>query len=464
MTLTEEALVGLTFSFVSSFNCLCSKCAEIAATSYIFLKKGQENMNLLTKVIEGISNSLIKSDTSISCASLYITLNTEDFSSKQILDAKGVDNVPAACNRLKYLLNNEVKSKIKVEHAYRHKSKTKKRSKRASQIPLEKILYDPTDTETMKCKECHKMYTSIWNLRNHFLRVHAPKIYKCSECPMKYGSLGCLKTHKAESHCTVVCSVCGKVFHNRHTLKMHELGHHLRLVCQKCGRIYKNKNTFNKHIEFNVCGKKTRSSPLDAKYECDYCKKRYTQKMTLRVHIQFEHGNYKSFDCKWCSKKFWCKSRLNAHIVKHTQEKKFHCSICDRNFVTKESLLYHTRTHTGEKPYECPQCDSRFLSASRRSEHVRRHHGGGTFECDICHGKFNSQNYLQKHKRIHLLQEKKEIVDLKKPIEVKKLTEDIVSKPIVVQSNQIPNLSTVYNYNEIYFEVANDEYNIKMET
>ncbi|XP_053620930.1 zinc finger protein-like [Plodia interpunctella] len=448
-----------TLDYVSEFNCLCLQCTEMAITSYIFLKKAKENTELLTKIIEGITSGLTKT-VDYDQPSLYLTLNTEDFSTKQYIDSINVSDVSVAYKRLNFLHNNDVKPKIENELSYEY-GKKKSRTKPVSQTPIEKILFDPTDTKTMKCRECLKVYPTIWNLRSHYIRVHAPKLYKCSECPMKFGSKGCLNTHKAESHCTVVCSVCGKVFHNRHTLKMHEKGHHIRLVCQKCGRIYKNKTTFNKHIEYNVCGKKSRASPLDAKFECDYCHKKYTQKMSLRVHIQFEHGNYKSYNCEWCPKRFWCKSRLNAHIVKHTQEKKFHCSICDRNFVTKESLLYHTRIHTGEKPYACTQCDARFLSASRRSEHVKRHHGLGTFQCDICQGKFNSQNYLQKHKRIHLLQES-EAIELKSPKDITQ-PPDAETNQLILQSHQIPNLSTVYNYNEIYFEVAHDDYNIKIE-
>ncbi|XP_026324598.1 gastrula zinc finger protein XlCGF7.1-like [Hyposmocoma kahamanoa] len=205
-----------------------------------------------------------------------------------------------------------------------------------------------------------------------------------------------------ESHnAGLVCAECGKVFNHRNTLKMHEKSHYVRLMCQICGRVYKNHNTYKKHIDNQICEAPTRRSQADAKFECDYCHKKYSQKMTLRVHIQYEHGNYKYLECKWCNKKFWCKSRLNAHIVKHTKERNFTCTTCNGKFVTKESLLYHTRIHTGERPYKCPHCDCRFLNSSRRATHVRSQHMDPIVQCDICQAKFKSFHFLHKHKKLH---------------------------------------------------------------
>lgn len=351
-------------NYFTTFNTVCEQCTKLALNFYKFMQTCLMNAEYFTNILDAVVNSMEYTTNEFDDSkSLFVSLNIEDFTSKHYYDMKR-----APCTS---------KSALKRFHTL--------------------------DTNMLTCQECDREFPTVWNLKSHYLRVHAPKKFKCSECPRSYGSAAFLESHRNESHCTVVCVECGKTFYNRHTLKMHELGHHLSLVCQDCGRVYKNKATFKKHIDHNVCAQKTRASPSEAKFTCDYCNKKYTQKMSLRVHIQYEHGNYKPHVCEWCGKKFCSQSRLKAHTVKHTKERNYPCTICGGKFVSKESLLYHTRTHTGEKPYKCPHCEYRFLSASRRSDHVKRHHLGGNLECDICHSKFRSKQYLFRHKKTHMV-------------------------------------------------------------
>ncbi|CAB3245104.1 unnamed protein product [Arctia plantaginis] len=289
-------------NYITTFNTVCGQCTKLALSFYKFKQTCLINAEYFTNILDAVANSMEYTTNEFSDSkSLFVSLNIEDFTSKHYYDMKR-----APCTR---------KSALKRFHSL--------------------------DTNMLTCEECHKEFHTVWSLRNHCLRVHAPKKFKCHECPRSYGSAAFLESHINESHCTVVCSECGKTFYNRHTLKMHELGHHLILVCQDCGRVYKNKATFKKHIEHNVCGQKTRANPSEAKFTCDYCNKKYTQKMSLRVHIQYEHGNYKPHICEWC--------------------------------------------------------------ASRRSDHVKRHHLGGNLECEICHSKFRSRSYLFRHKKTHMI-------------------------------------------------------------
>ncbi|XP_039761783.1 zinc finger protein 320-like isoform X2 [Pararge aegeria] len=363
-----------------------------------------ETSDLLEDAICSLTTCLDKASESLSKdKTLFVTLDQNNFETNYYYHDKVVTSPNIALKRLYSILHSKpnIKKEIKKEieiislkkrlnedpNSYDTKLedaiqkalaygpvKPRKRPYYSVAIKTKEMIYDTTDTKKLKCKECLKLYPSVTSLRNHFIRVHAPKIHKCPTCNKKFASLTLLEAHKKLSHCTVVCSECGKTFHNRHTLKMHEIGHHLKIVCQDCGRVYKSKTAYKKHKELNVCSQKTRASPANARFTCDYCNKKYTQKVSLRVHIQYEHCNYKGHVCKWCNKSFYAQSRLKAHIVKHTQEKNFPCNTCGGRFITKESLLYHTRIHTGERPYKCEYCDSRFLSASRRTDHVKRRH------------------------------------------------------------------------------------------
>lgn len=362
-------------------------------------------------------------DELLSFKTLYVTLNPELQTSSQYYDNTECDDPYSALNRYytisnykgKYNLRNKYKDTIpSIKDEVKEKCKEIANSPKLDVVSKKRkftsglkvgtldMLQNRDDLSNIQCKECLSTFQSFTYLRSHFMRRHAPKDFKCDECSKSFGSAGFLSSHKKECHSTgLVCAECGKMFNHRHTLKMHEKSHNIKLMCQKCGRVYKNHNTYKKHIDNQICDAPTRRSQADAKFECDYCHKKYSQKMTLRVHIQYEHGNYKYLECKWCKKKFWCKSRLNAHVVKHTKERNFICTTCNGKFVTKESLLYHTRIHTGERPYKCPHCDCRFLNASRRAAHVRSQHMDPTVQCDICHAKFKSYHFLHKHKKLH---------------------------------------------------------------
>ncbi|XP_050680220.1 gastrula zinc finger protein XlCGF7.1-like isoform X2 [Leptidea sinapis] len=302
-----------------------------------------------------------------------------------------------------------------IKKEYSHNTDNSDINKIKSSYPMKTIdmVYDKNDTQNIKCKQCLKNYPSLANLRNHYIRVHAPKTFTCLTCKKSFGTKSILEAHQNESHVTVICAECGKTFKNRHTLKMHEISHYYKVICKDCGRVYRSHTTYKRHIDLNICGQKSRASPSDAKLTCDYCNKKYTQKVSLRVHIQHEHGNYRSHKCEWCQKKFWAPSRLKAHIVKHTQDKQFQCTICSNRFVTKESLLYHTRSHTGEKPYKCNFCDMKFVSASRKADHTKRIHLNAVYQCSICKIKYTTKICLEKHLQTH----KKSDTDVFKYIE-----------------------------------------------
>lgn len=383
---------------ISAFDFLCKQCTHLAVTSYKFISTCKNNTDLLSKAITNLNDCFkTVAEDAYGCDSLFVTLDPNNLTTQQYYDNKDPSS-SSSLKRFQSMFDTNSKSPTKNSKS---PGQTKRREYFSLPIRTSEMLFDKNDRTNLRCKVCYKSYPTLSNLRNHYIRVHAPKNYKCTICNRKFGSEPLLENHKTESHCTVVCSECGKTFNNRHTLKMHEIGHYLKLVCQDCGRVYKSQTTFKKHIDLNICGQKTRASPANAKFTCDYCNKKYTQKVSLRVHIQFEHGNYTAHECKWCKKKFYAKSRLNAHIVKHTQEKKFQCNMCGGKFVTKESLLYHTRTHTGERPYKCDFCDSRFLSSSRKADHIKRHHSDVTFQCDICNVKYTTKEYLERHRKTH---------------------------------------------------------------
>ena len=62
---------------------------------------------------------------------------------------------------------------------------------------------------------------------------------------------------------------------------------------------------------------------LKASFQCEICKKYFTRKHSLNVHIASIHEENKPYQCEICAKTFTEKSKLNRHVVSvHEKVKK----------------------------------------------------------------------------------------------------------------------------------------------
>ncbi|XP_026764935.2 zinc finger protein 91-like [Galleria mellonella] len=379
-----DYVVGHRFIHSRSSDFICQRCTELAISCYRFIETCQKNIQDTETAIRSLNEHFeIKSETE-SGKAMIASLNINDFTMKQyyvqeindkllalqyFLSVSDTDNTEKG-----NLLTKETEIEIYIENTTKDINPTCESNSHGNlTISLQDMVLNENDRSIYKCKACFKIFSRPHNLRQHYMRLHAAKTYKCKQCQKSYGSITILKQHNYESHYNKVCTKCGKMFHNRTRLNMHEISHNLELLCQMCGKHYKSLHSFKKHVKTKICQQKPRK-PLEQKFICDYCNKKYGSKQTLGIHIKFEHGNEKGHVCSWCGKRFCAKSKLKAHIVKHTREKNYNCDLCHNRFVTKESLLIHTRQHTGEKPYECSHCNQKFITSSRRAEHIRKQH------------------------------------------------------------------------------------------
>jgi uncharacterized Zn-finger protein len=74
--------------------------------------------------------------------------------------------------------------------------------------------------------------------------------------------------------------------------------------------------------------------------------------------------------CKICKRNF---SNLKLHMLTHTGEKPHACDFCGKRFTQKINLKHHRMIHTGEKPYVCSICGKGFNQQSSLRGHMMIH-------------------------------------------------------------------------------------------
>ncbi|XP_068936966.1 zinc finger protein 558-like [Petaurus breviceps papuanus] len=172
---------------------------------------------------------------------------------------------------------------------------------------------------------------------------------------------------------------------------------------------HKRIHTAEKH-EYNQRGKGLRLGsslilhwkihPGEKLYECNLCRKTFTNKSNLAAHKR-SHTGEKPYECNWCGKAFAHRPNLAVHERIHTGEKPYECNQCGKTFRCLSTLCKHQIIHSGEKPYECNQCGKTFRMSFHLAAHQRIHTGEKPYECNQCGKAFSQRVSLAVHERIH---------------------------------------------------------------
>ena len=185
-------------------------------------------------------------------------------------------------------------------------------------------------------------------MAQHDRTDHKMEVYTCPLCPHStrdYHDIRRLKAHCRSMHDknTYTCEVCGETFHSKNGLYQHVQYHKKKnIICEKCGKVFVNQTKLKTH-EKAVHGKlKVRIS-----------------KFYFPVIIVAILNPLTELECQICRKVISGKriqNLMRSHLRTH-QEPKFTCDFCGKKFRQKVGLQGHLNWHQGIYEHKCAPCN-----------------------------------------------------------------------------------------------------------
>ena len=189
--------------------------------------------------------------------------------------------------------------------------------------------------------------------------------------------------------------------------------------CQTCKDLCENKSKLRKHIE--------KHHRIETSTMCLICKKSYSDKYALKMHMKRLHGDLLSQDkggkvctlceetvpdlkehmethhddtglmCKLCNKQLRQDESLRSHFIQmHSQAGKTVCQFCGGSFANIEA---HVATlHLNEKPHKCDKCSySHATKIGLKNHKLYFHPKGNAHMCHMCPYKSHHKSNLKQH-------------------------------------------------------------------
>ncbi|XP_057689677.1 zinc finger protein 16 [Corythoichthys intestinalis] len=184
------------------------------------------------------------------------------------------------------------------------------------------------------------------------------------------------------------------------------------LQCGICSRTYKFMSQYVVHQRVH-----TGERP----FECPECKRGFSKKSNLNLHLKTHVKNSLNKECPYCKIKF-SDDTYDSHMMTHSKgfkdfslnkvdspvetpprpltpdksESKV-CQYCGKSFRFQSALVRHERVHTGEKPYKCGICGKAFGQSYFLRVHELTHWSVKRYNCISCKKSFSHYSNAKNH-------------------------------------------------------------------
>lgn len=170
--------------------------------------------------------------------------------------------------------------------------------------------------------------------------------------------------------------------------------------CDECKKGFSSKETLKIHMRVNHL-------PTFLGFKCNLCEKIYATNSKLSRHMKTRHHSLGSYICGSCFVKFGTEKALEQHIFNiHTpseQKDVYKCTLCDHTATSQTRMKKHQLIHVDPRqwPFGCVTCGKRFVQKHSLDRHLTIHTGSKPFNCEICGQAFRLAYQVKSHMLIH---------------------------------------------------------------
>lgn len=248
--------------------------------------------------------------------------------------------------------------------------------------------------ERYKCDQCERFFVRNQDRFRHEQVVHniespakLPTVWEgrksnfpCSKCERKFPSMKTMRIHFALKHPDVPvrfkCTVCSKLFKHKTSLREHMMNHtgEHPFGCDQCDERFIRKKDVDRHME-EMHGSDDEDGEKKVRFPCPYCPRKLMTKTARAIHVTHNHADKEPI----------------AKQVLSSLPKSMACQYCKKVFTNRNTLKLHILNHLGKLPHQCDQCDAGFYKPADLLRHKQRYHTGGSslslanrFKCAYC--------------------------------------------------------------------------------
>ena len=231
------------------------------------------------------------------------------------------------------------------------------------------------------CNQCDQQFTQQNILTHHIKFIHEGFKYTCKQCDYQSEKPSNLAVHIQSIHELVK-------YTSNQNLDIKQIEH--KIAENEDVHLEDHSNSLKEYVEHqtlnsmypmtenNERNKNNKQERVvranGVKFSCNLCDKQFTQKISLKRHIQSEHEGIR-YACNQCDYQATQKGSLKTHVQSLHECVKYACNQCDSQYKYPSDLTQHIKSqhHEGVK-YTCNQCDKQCTTLNNLRTHIKSKH------------------------------------------------------------------------------------------